>query len=663
MNASVSPSAATSTSPPQAAEALGRLVEVGLTEPWHVAFLLPESFADFRNVQDDAFGFDVGISVVLEGQVRRTPESHFGSGSPRTTVPIALADGTVVTLTWFGDAREVAATLTPGRLVAVQGQLSQFNGHWQISGPTLVERRWRDRCRPNYGGLGKRMRSDTLRDRVVSLLRDHLPDAEHRCGSLLQGLATVPEMLAAIRVPAGVDGFARLIVRAHFPHDPITGRLAIEAMERFAALVTLKQLVDSHEREARPRRAMALAPDARLTQWKFTPSPSQRAAVAKLAAVFSRGTVSTAFLSGDTGTGKSLTYLTIAAAVIDQRGRVAVLVPNEVLARQVVDVAGSVFTDLSVALVTGEANAPARDAALVVGTTAMLNRDVGVFDLVICDEQQKLGAAQRRQLASGEAHQLEVTATAIPRTMALAKFGLIDTVHLREGHTRKRISTKLWEKDAMRGLFQGVRETIDRGGRVLVVYPAISSKGGGELRSIEAARDKWEQAFPGQVRVLTGRTKGTLVASHISDLRDGTARIGICTSVIEVGIDIPDMRRVVVVHPERFGLTTLHQFRGRLAREGGVGNFDMLLMKPASDDVRERLGVMVRTNDGYELAEADLRLRGPGEMKAGGKKQSGGALSILFGREINPDYIEEMEPVLRSWLQRRTASTRKDDSA
>ncbi|MEY2117278.1 DEAD/DEAH box helicase [Rhodanobacter sp. FW106-PBR-R2A-1-13] len=649
---------ATPATPATPADQLGRLVEIGLSELWHVAFLLPESFTDLRAVQDDAFGFDVDHAVVLEGQVRRAPQTSFGSGAPRTSVPITLADGTVVRLTWFGDVRAIMESLAPGRLVVVQGILTQFNGQWEITGPMVVESRWRGRCRPNYGGVGKRMGADTLRDRVVGLLRGALPDAEKACTSLLADLASPAEVLRAIKAPAGMDGFARLVVRAHCPPDPATGRQAIDAMERFAALVALKQLFDSHERAAKPRRALALDTAARLASWTFTPSPSQRAAVAKLEAVFCSACAASAFLSGDTGSGKTLTYLTVAAAVIDQRGRVAVLIPNEVLARQVLEVAAKVFPDIPGALVTAESQQAGSEASLVVGTTAMLSRDVGKFDLIICDEQQKLGAAQRRQLSAGDAHQLEVTATAIPRTMALAKFGLIETVHLREGHAKKRLATQLWEKTDVRLLFQGVRETIDRGGRVLVVYPAIASRAAGDraLRSIEAAHGKWEQAFPGLVRVLTGRNKGELTAAHLADLRSGAARIGICTSVIEVGIDVPDMRRVVVVHPERFGLTTLHQFRGRLAREGGRGNFDMLLMGNISDDARKRLQVMVSTTDGYELAEADLRLRGPGEMKAGGKKQSGGALSILFGREINPDCIVEMEPVLKSWLSRRDNS-------
>jgi ATP-dependent DNA helicase RecG len=256
-------------------------------------------------------------------------------------------------------------------------------------------------------------------------------------------------------------------------------------------------------------------------------------------------------------------------------------------------------------------------------------------------------------LRSDTCHVLDVTATAIPRTQALAQVGLITTVHLREGHSKKNVATRLWQREEMRELFVSVRKTIEDGARVLVVYPAIStSKSANGLRSIEDAIDKWESNFKGLVRVVNGKLKSGEKAANLKDIVDGTARIGICTSAIEVGINIPNLRQVVVVGPDRFGLTTLHQLRGRLAREGGRGHFDMLLLDKASADTLERLQVLEKVTDGYELAEADLRLRGPGELKANGKRQSGGSLSALYGREVKPEHLLEMEPVLRKWLSR-----------
>lgn len=636
-----------------AVKGLGRLTDLGLTETWQAALILPVSFEDFRSVQADAEGFDEGRIVVLTAEVRQNPMVAMGK-VPRTTVPLQLLDGTVITATWFGDTRQFKHLLQRGKAISIKGTLTQFNGRWQLKSPVLVDHRWRGRSMPHYAGMGKRMGADTMRERVIAMLRADLATASLKCQEMLSDVASVEEIMQAIDAPAGVEGFDRLLVRSHCPVDPPTGHASLEAMEKFAALVTIKGLMDSHEREAKPRPALAIDLPKRLAQWQVTPSASQRTAVSKMQAVFSQPHVSSMLLSGDVGSGKTFVYLTLAAGVVDAGGRAAILLPNESLAKQVQKDLQKAFPDIASVLVTGDTRATGAEAVVAIGTTALLSRPAGDFDLLVCDEQQKLGADQRRQLRIGTAHLLEVTATAIPRTMALATFGMIETVHLREGHAKKNIQTRLWQVTQMRELFNGVRRTIDQGGRILVVYPAITkSKGAKTLRSIEDAIDKWEKAFPGMVRVINGQLKPDEKAANLGDLTSGTARIGICTSVIEVGINIPVMRRVVVVHPERFGLTTLHQMRGRLAREGGDGHFDMLLMDEASEDTTERLEVLVKTTDGYELAEADMRLRGPGELKANGTKQSGGAMSILYGREINPDHLTAMEPVVKRWVARR----------
>lgn len=662
---------------------LGRLTDLGLTENWQAALILPVSFEDFRNMQADGDGFDEGKSVVLTAEVRQNPKVSLGGKVPLTSVPLQLDDGTVVTAKWFGDTRQFKHLFQRGRSITVKGTLTQFDGRWQIAAPALVDSRWLGRSMPHYTGMGKRMGSETMRDRVIKLLREELETASGKCQEMLDDVASTEEIMEAIGAPAGVDAFDRLLVRTHCPVDPQTGRDALEAMERFAALVTIKGLMDSHEREAKARPALAIDLPMRLAQWKVTPSTSQINAVSKMQAVFSQPQVSTMLLSGDVGSGKTFAYITLVAGVIDAGGRAAILLPNESLAKQVQADLNSTFPDISTVLVTSDTKSTGSEAAVAIGTTALLSRPAGEFDLLVCDEQQKLGADQRRQLRSGTSHLLEVTATAIPRTMALAAFGMIETVHLREGHSKKEIKTRLWQKTEMRELFSGVRATIAEGGRILVVYPAIAKSkvakpadantpnakatgskpaGAKSLRSIEDAIAKWEAAFPGLVRIVNGQLKPEEKAANLADLKSGTARIGICTSVIEVGINIPQMRRVVVVHPERFGLTTLHQMRGRLAREGGHGQFDMLLMDEASENTAERLEVMVKTTDGYELAEADLRLRGPGELKINGTKQSGGAMSILYGREINPDHLTAMEPVVKRWVARRNEPERNHPS-
>jgi len=642
---------------------LGRLVDWGLSEPWQVALILPIGFDDYRVIASDAESFAEGAQIALIGEVVSTTRTSFAQRAPKSEVDIRLQDATRVTLTWFGDVRDITAKLKIGRAVAVQGELRVFNGRWFMSSPARIEHRWQGRCRPRYPSMNKVMAADTLRDRVVSLLRTHLDEAAARIVGMFEDLATEAEILEAIDAPVGTESVQRLLVRAHCPHDPLTGERAIAAMERVAAMITVKMLVDSHGKiEGKPRRPLQLNLKPILMRWPFRPTRAQWDAVMRMQAVFTRPEASSMLLSGDVGSGKTLCYLSLAVAVVGAGGRVAVILPSEPLAKQVHATLTESFKEIGSDLVTGSSGVAASTKSVVVGTTAMLFRDMGsAFDLVIADEQQKLGADQRRALTGPATHMLEVTATAIPRTMALARFGLVETVHLAHGHSKKDIRTRVWAPDQVKQLYQGVHETIRAGDRVLVVYPAIDrGKGKNALRSIEEAHDKWERAFPGIVRVLNGRLKPTQISANLADLITGAARIGICTSVIEVGINIPRLRRVVVVHPERFGLTTLHQFRGRLAREGGHGHFDMLLVDTVGEDTMERLSVMETTLDGYEIAKADLRLRGPGEMLANGTRQSGGAISVLYQRELGQENIESMEPIMSAWINRAKSRATKE---
>lgn len=635
---------------------LGRLMDWGLREPWHVALLLPVGFDDFRVVATDAERFEDGAELNITATVRSRPSTRFDNGrAPRTLVDARMHDGTDVTLSWFGDVRDTIGKVVPGQAISVSGQLRAFKGRWYLAASAPIESAWIGRCRPRYPG-GKTISSDLVRMRVMTLLRRTLDMAAARILEPLADLASEAEILEAARVPAGIDSLQRLIVRAHCPMDPETGEQAIAALERIAAMVTVRNLLDQHRgQQGQPREPLALDLKGVVKEWPFPPTPSQWQSILKMEEVFSRPKAAMMLLSGDVGSGKTLCYLTLAIAVARQGGTVAIMLPNTVLAGQVYETAREHFQDVAMALVTGGTKQEAAEGTrILVGTTALLSRQRHRhYDLVVTDEQQKLGAEQRRALLKEKTHILDVTATAIPRTLALARFGVIESHHLQQGHAAKAITTRVWMPEQMRELYAQVRETIANGDRVLVVYPAID-RGTRQtgLRSIEEARDKWEAAFPGRVRILNGRIGEDELAANLRAIIHDEASIGICTSVIEVGINIPRLRRVVVVHPERFGLTTLHQFRGRLAREGGAGSFDMLLTAIPKDKTLKRLQVMEQTTDGYAVAREDLRLRGPGELMPGGVKQSGGALSILFQRELDTANLEGMEPTVTRWVQR-----------
>lgn len=637
---------------------LGRLTEYGIQHPWQAVLLLPSGYEDYSIHQSGSQDLEEGRRVTLTGDVVAPLSTVFGNNRrvPRSSTRLMLDDGVQIHLTWFGDTRPFAKKLTQGTRVSVSGQLKLFSGQWSIASPVLVESGWLGRCRPVYPAIGKRMAQDTLRQRILHLVKAHLQDA---AAEILKRLpATEPEVLKAIGAAEDIDNLERLLVRAHYPVNEAVGTAALAALDRIAAWIALDGLIGERVTPHR-RDALPLDTASQIAKLPVTLTAAQLEAIEQMRNVFSRDAVGSMLLTGDVGSGKTFCYLTIAAAAADCGGRIAVLLPSSPLAAQVAGDARTYFPGINVALVVQDSEEDAEAAQIVVGTTALLNRRVGRFDLLICDEQHKLGASQRRQLCSPGTHFLDVTATAIPRTLALARYGMIESFHIEQGHARKKIRTRLWTGNKS-GLFAELRKDVEAGDRALVVYPAIEANNkaapGKQLRSIEDAQDKWMKIFPDRVRVLIGKMTDEEKTAALSDLVEGRASIGICTSVVEVGINIPRLRRVVVVHPERFGLTALHQMRGRIAREGGTGSFDMLLTDEPSDAVRKRLDVLVRCNDGKAIAEEDLRLRGPGEIHAAGEKQSGSALSILYGRELSIDAMEAMAQIAEASHQPLTHS-------
>ena len=345
----------------------------------------------------------------------------------------------------------------------MRGKLGQYRDHWQMTEPELIPKRWIGYCRPNYKSLGRRMGANLVRDRVLQILRNELDEAGRQIECMLEGVASTDQILRAIGAPADVESFPRLFTRVHYPKTPETGVLAVQAMERFAALVALKRLRDDSGRNVVTRNPLQLDVGRRLAQWSVKPTASQRDALAHLARIFSTDRVDQALLSGDVGTGKTKTYATLAAAVADAGGRVAILLPSGPLATQVHQECLTQFPDIPCGLVTTSTRSQGSETALAVGTTALLARDHGTFDLVICDEQQKLGVEQRQLLRDPQTHLLEVTATAIPRTLALARYGLIHSVHLREGHAARHITTTIWKADEVMAAHGALARNPDDG--------------------------------------------------------------------------------------------------------------------------------------------------------------------------------------------------------
>jgi ATP-dependent DNA helicase RecG len=349
-------------------------------------------------------------------------------------------------------------------------------------------------------------------------------------------------------------------------------------------------------------------------------------------------------LQGDVGSGKTAVAACSALMAIESGFNVALMAPTEILAEQHFRNFSKWFEPLGVKveLQTGsrksgkwqlasdkQAPTPSRvtrRSSLTIGTHALLTGgfDLPKLGLVIIDEQHKFGVAQREQLVrkGNYPHLLVMTATPIPRTLGLTLYGDLDVSTIDElPGGRGKIKTFIRETEKLPKVMEFIREKISGGRQAYVVYPRVEDSGAKELKAVTVEFENLKKLLaPFRVGLLHGRLKSAEKESVMTDFRANKIQILLSTSLIEVGVDVPNATIMLVENSEMFGLAQLHQLRGRIGR-GAHESFCILISNAKNPAARERLKILEETNDGFKIAEADLKLRGPGELL--GQQQSG----------------------------------------
>ena len=365
-------------------------------------------------------------------------------------------------------------------------------------------------------------------------------------------------------------------------------------------------------------------------RFPFRLTDAQERAVAALRADLVRRTPMNRLLQGDVGAGKTLVAVHACLACVANRRQAAFVAPTEVLARQHETTLRRWLegSEVRVEALYGARRGKARAAVveriargevdLVVGTHAVLSRDVRFarLSLVVVDEQHKFGVVQRRELVSKGAapHVLVMTATPIPRTLAMVAYGDLDVTVL-DGVPPGRGPRTTWVVGPADGprVFERVRAELRAGRQAFVVYPLVEESDRAGLRDATAGRDAWARALPAaRVGLVHGKLKAEERHAVMAAFRAGGLDVLVATVVVEVGVDVPNATVLVVEHAERFGLSQLHQLRGRVGR--GAGGGLCVLMDRSEGPTPDRLEVLARTEDGFEIAEHDLRLRGAGDL-------------------------------------------------
>ncbi len=473
--------------------------------------------------------------------------------------------------------------------------------------------------------------------------------------------ATMPEAL-----PRGMRVAQRLLpVEAAWRnlHFPVSAELAESARVRLAfeelLILQLRLARLRHSRGgADPVTADVGAVIAATQQaLGFTFTQGQAEATGALVRGMAPGRSLHCLLQGDVGSGKTAVCLAAALAVLRSGGSVALMAPTEVLALQHFRKAQAAFAPLGigVGLITGGRSEGRIDGgpSLLVGTHALIfgDGDLPGVGLVIVDEQHRFGVQQREALRArcGNPHLLVTTATPIPRSLALALYGDLDVVALRQlPPGRSRVRTH-WRRPAQREqVYAGVAEVLRRGRQAYVVCPAIDADGSASVTAT-AQRLQRGALAAWTVAVLHGRVPAAERDAVLARFCDGKTDVLVATTLVEVGVDVPNAAVMVVEDADRFGLAQLHQLRGRVGR-GPHASYCVLVADPATEQGVARMEALVRTSDGFEIAEADLLLRGAGELD--GVRQSG-ASGLRFadlGRDV--DLLERARRLARDVTRR-----------
>jgi ATP-dependent DNA helicase RecG len=377
-----------------------------------------------------------------------------------------------------------------------------------------------------------------------------------------------------------------------------------------------------------------------LTALPFALTPSQTSALREIEADMAAPHRMLRLLQGDVGSGKTVVALLAMAIAVEASAQAALMAPTDVLARQHLETIGPLAeaAGLRIGLLSGREKGRARkevlerlatgDLDVLIGTHALFQQDVVFKDLAaaVIDEQHRFGVHQRLALqtkgGAGGADVLVMTATPIPRTLLMTHYGDLDVSRLTEKPAgRKPVVTTLASLDRLEEAIDGLRRAMADGAQVYWVCPLVEESDRSELAAAEARHAHLAQIFGGQVGLLHGGMPGPLKDATMAGFAENKLKILVSTTVIEVGVNVPNATIMVIEHAERFGLAQLHQLRGRVGR-GHRQSYCVLLYKPPLGQAAEaRLKMMQRTEDGFLIAEKDLELRGGGEVL--GARQSG----------------------------------------
>ncbi|PBB33944.1 ATP-dependent DNA helicase RecG [Mesorhizobium sp. WSM3868] len=625
-------------------------------------FVLPNTVIDRRNRPGIALAAE-GQIVTLEVRVDRHQPPPRGNRSVPYRI-YAHDDTGEIALTFFhAHAAYLQKMLPEGERVVISGRMEWFNGR-----PTMVH--------PDHIAPLDEAEGLPLVEPVYPLTAGLSAKVLRRAiGQALGRLPELPEWQDdAFMRRHTFPSFGDALTRIHYPKDPIDVAVEGAAWRRLAYDELLAGQVSLALVRARIRRLSGrpLVGDGSVVEklraaLPYRLTPSQEFALGEINADLAEPERMLRLLQGDVGSGKTVVALLAMGRAVEAGGQAALMAPTEILARQHLATIAPLAekAGLSVAVLTGREKGRERAETLeglasgaidiVVGTHALFQETVTFHDLVLAvvDEQHRFGVHQRLAItAKGDApDMLVMTATPIPRTLVLTAFGDMDVSKLTEKPAgRQPIRTVTLPMERLDELVGRMVDAVAEGQKIYWICPLVEESEEIKLMSAEDRFASLKPLFGDQIGLVHGRIKGAEKDDAMRAFKQGETRILIATTVIEVGVDVPDATIIVIEHAERFGLAQLHQLRGRVGRGDKPSSCVLLYKDPLGETAKRRLSVMRETEDGFRIAEEDLKLRGEGELL--GTRQSGTPGFQVARIEFHADLLEAARDDARLFLSR-----------
>ena len=607
--------------------------------------------------------------IQLKGQILSF--ETVGEGRQRRLVA-HFSDGTgVVDLVWFQGIKYLIGKYKAHEEYIVFGKPTIFNGRINIAHPDI------DPAKDlTLSAMGLQPYYNTTEKMKRAGLNSHaLEKLMSNAFALLQGplLETLSPKVVEENHLMSLDEAIRNI---HFPQNPEKLRRAqyrLKFEELFYVQLNILRYTKDRQRKYRGlvfERIGEVFNTFYSQNLPFQLTGAQKRVIKEIRKDMGSGRQMNRLLQGDVGSGKTLVALMSMLIALDNGFQACMMAPTEILAAQHYETIKQFLFGMNVRveLLMGSVKGKKREEILkgllagevqiLIGTHAVLEDTVGFSSLgmVVIDEQHRFGVAQRAKLWSKNTrppHVLVMTATPIPRTLAMTLYGDLDVSVIDElPPGRKPIQTIHQFDNRRASLYAGIRKQIDEGRQIYIVYPLIKESEKIDIKNLEEGYEHICAEFPEcQVSKVHGQMKPAEKDAEMQRFVNGETQIMVATTVIEVGVNVPNASVMVIENAERFGLSQLHQLRGRVGRGADQSYCILVTSYKLSEETRKRLEIMVQTNDGFEIAEADLKLRGPGDLE--GTQQSGVAFDLKIAdiardgqllqhvREIATEIIEK----------------------